>query len=154
MAADLTTIVSAPTLDALRKEFSPDVMFAASRGAIVGPHPAAAGYVDWIITHLYDGKRLAPADRERTLVALIASQSVAPSLLLGVHLYWALAEGLSVAELCETLALAGVYTGLPHHTAGLGTLRTTLEAVADLAAKPEASLDPRAVVRALGDVLR
>lgn len=148
-SADLTTILSAEAVEALRAQYAPEFMLAASRYAVAAPYPPNAGYVEWIIGSLYDGKRIAAKDRERTLIALLASQSTGHSLLLAVHLYWGLMEGLTVAEIADTLALSGVYLGLPHYTAALGTLSGTLKILGFLAARPEAKLDPKVVVGAL-----
>ncbi len=148
-AADLSHALTDAQLDALRAHYDAALMFAASRAAIAVPHPPSAGYVNWIIDNLYSPERMAPRDRERTLVALLASQTLAPSRLLAVHLYWALMEGLPLPELCDTLSLAGVYTGLPHFTAALSTLRTTVDALTELLAKPGVTPDTRAVVAAL-----
>ncbi len=147
--ADLTAILSPQTLGALRAQYSADFMLAASRGAVAAPHPSSAPIVEAVIAGFYDPKRMAPRDRERVLVAVLASQTIAPSHLLAVHLYWAMMEGLTVADLADTLGLGGVYTGLAHYTAGLKTLRVTLDALADLASKPGAHLDPASVVSAL-----
>jgi hypothetical protein len=150
MSADLTTALPDAALAALRAQYSADFMLAASRAAVAAPHPASAPYVEAVIKGFYDGARMAPRERERVLVALLATQSVAPSLLLAVHLYWGLMEGLAVTDLADTLGLSGVYTGLAHYTAGLKTLRITLDALAALATTAGAKLDPAAVVTALG----
>jgi hypothetical protein len=149
----LASVLPPDALDALRAQYSAELMLAASRAAVAKPHPASTPYVEAVIHGFYDASRMAPRDRERVLVALFASQSVAPSLFLAVHLYWALMEGLSVDELADTLGLSGVYTGLGHYTAGLKTLALTLEALRDLAAKPDAKLDPMTVIKAFGPPL-
>lgn len=151
--ADLTAILSPETLAALRKQYSPDFMLAASRGAVAAPHPASAPYVEAVIAGFYNPTRMPPRDRERVLVALLASQSNAPSLLLAVHLYWGLMEGLTVADLADTLGLSGVYTGLGHYTAGLKTLRATLDTMVELASKPDARLEPAVIVATLSSRL-
>lgn len=146
---DLAAALTPEALAALRAAYSAPFMLEASRRAVAFPHPASAPYVEAVIKGFYDAARMAPRDRERVLVALLASQSNAPSLLLAVHLYWGLMEGLSVADLADTLGLSGVYTGLGHYTAGLKTLRVTLDALVELTAKPDAKLDAATVVGAL-----
>ena len=148
MSADVTEILSPTALDALKAVYAPAVMLGASRAAVAAPYPPTTDYVEWIIKHLYDGERIAARDRERTLIALLASQSTGHSLMLAVHLYWGLMEGLGVAEIADTLALSGVYMGLPHYTAALGTLTGTLKILGDLVARG-AALDSRSVVGAL-----
>lgn len=147
---DLSAALSPEALTALRAAYAAPFMLEASRRAVALPHPASAPYVEAVIKGFYDASRMPPRDRERVLVALLASQSNAPSLLLAVHLYWGLMEGLTVADLADTLGLSGVYTGLAHYTAGLKALRVTLDVLADLTSKPDAKLDASAVVAALG----
>lgn len=146
---DLRTHLTEESVAALVAAYKPETMLEASRLAVALPFPPNEGYVDWIINNLYDGKRIASRDRERTLIALLASQSTASSLLLAVHLYWGLMEGLSIAEIADTLALAGVYMGLPHYTAALDTLRDTLKTLRELTATADAPLDAMRVVGAL-----
>ena len=150
MPADLASALSEAALASLRAHYSADFMLAASRASVAAPHPASGPYVEAVIKGFYDGARMAPRERERVLVALFAAQSVAPSLFLAVHLYWGLMEGLSVDDLADTMGLSGLYTGLAHYTAGLKTLRITLDALAALATTSGAKLDPAAVVGALG----
>ena len=148
MSADVTTILSQADIDALKARYELTVMLGASRAAVAAPYPPSKDYVEWIIKNLYEGGSVAPRDRERTLIALLASQSTGHSLMLAVHLYWGLMEGLSIAEIADTLALSGVYMGLPHYTAALGTLTGTLKILGDLVARG-ADLDSRSVVGAL-----
>lgn len=149
MTADLATVLDDATLAALRAQYSADFMLAASRGAVVGPHPAAAGYVNWVVDYLYDGTRLKPADRERCLVALLAAKTTDASFTLAVHLYWAMMEGLTVDELADVLALAGTYHGMPHYAMGQVTFRKTLDALRGLYARTPTTCDPAAVIGAL-----
>lgn len=147
--ADLSTVMPDATLARLRAQYSAEYLLAVSRNSVEAPHPPAAGFAQWVVGYLYDARHLKPADRERTLVALLASQSAAPSLMLSIHLYWGLMEGLGVVELADVLALSGAYTGLPRYTAGLITLRRTLDSLVALAAPADAKLDPAAVIGAL-----
>lgn len=149
MSADLATALDEATLTALRAQYKPDFMLAASRGAVVGPHPAAAGYVHWVVDYLYDGKRLKAADRERCLVALLAAKTTDSSFTLAVHLYWGMMEGLSVDELADVLALTGAYHGMPHYAMGQVTFRKTLDALRGLFERAPAACDPAAVIGAL-----
>lgn len=146
---DLRTHLTDASVTALVAAYNPKTMLDASRLAVALPFPPNEGYVEWIINNLYDGERIASKDRERTLIALLASQTTGSSLLLAVHLYWGLMEGLSIAEIADTLALAGVYMGLPHYTAALDTLRDTLKTLREVTAKPGAALDAMSVVGAL-----
>ena len=153
MSANVTEILSPTALEALKAQYATAVMLEASRAAVAVPYPPTTGYVAWIIDNLYDGKRIASKDRERTLIALLASQSTGHSFMLAVHLYWGLMEGLSIAEIADTLALSGVYMGLPHYTAALGTLTGTLKILSDLVERGVA-LDSKSVVGALKGVIQ
>jgi hypothetical protein len=148
-AADLSTLLSADTIGRFRKNYSPAFMLAASRAAVAAPHPPASGLVEWVMGYLYDGVHLKPIDRERTLIALLASQSTSGSFTLAVHLYWGLMEGLPITEIADTLCLSATYTGLPHYAAGLATFQKTLQVMSSLSVVPDGKLDPQTVVSTL-----
>lgn len=67
------------------------------------------------------------ADRERSIIAILASQPNA--LFLAIHLYWGLAEGLSVNDICQIMLIVGGYSGFSCYTNGLNTLYKTLRAL-------------------------
>ncbi len=142
---DLRSVLDDASLTKLRGAYSPDFMLAASRGAVRAPFPPAGGFVDWVVDHLYAPATMRPVDRERCLVALLASQSVQESFTLAVHLYWGLMEGMTVAELGEVLALTGAYTGIPHYAVAQMTFRRTLDALRAMLDEG-AALDPAAVI--------
>jgi alkylhydroperoxidase/carboxymuconolactone decarboxylase family protein YurZ len=146
---DLSALVSTDTLQRFKESYSPAFMLAASRAAVAAPHPAASGLVEWVMGYLYDGVHLKPVDRERTLIAVLASQSTSSSFTLAVHLYWGLMEGLPVAEIADTLCLSATYTGLPHYAAGLTTFQKTLQVLSSLSVALDGKLDPKTVVSAL-----
>jgi alkylhydroperoxidase/carboxymuconolactone decarboxylase family protein YurZ len=62
---------------------------------------------------------LSVQDRERCLVAVLASREA--GLALAVHIYIALMEEVSPQEIAHILLLAGIYGGIDHLTGGLGT---------------------------------
>jgi alkylhydroperoxidase/carboxymuconolactone decarboxylase family protein YurZ len=67
---------------------------------------------------------LSAADRERCLIALLAARG--EEFNLGLHIYMALVEGVSPAEIANIILLAGVYTGVDNFSIGLSTLSKTL----------------------------
>lgn len=67
------------------------------------------------------------ADRERSIIAILASQGNAQ--FLAIHFYWGLAEGLSVDDMCRVILIAGGYSGYSYYTNGLSVLATTLKAL-------------------------
>jgi hypothetical protein len=67
---------------------------------------------------------LIPVDRERCLILLIASRQ--ETLTLAIHIYMGLALGLTVAEVANVLALAGVYSGISAYVRGIRVAEATL----------------------------
>jgi hypothetical protein len=100
-------------LDRLRDHYHADVMLAGAVNGItrhfVGAIPLATFMGD-----LYDADKMAPIDRQRCLIALMARD--AHPLTLGVHVYWGLCEGLSLREVYQTLLLSAGYQGAHHYT--------------------------------------
>ena len=62
---------------------------------------------------------LSVEDRERCLVAVLASREA--GLALAIHVYIALMEGVSPQEIAHILLLVGIYSGIDHLTGGLKT---------------------------------
>ena len=92
--------------------------------------------------------RLSAADRERCLIALLASQRA--GFALAVHVYIALMEGVFPEEIANVLLLAGMYSGADSFNSGLNVLGKTMDALEALAASNDrAQLQVEAVFKKL-----
>ena len=76
---------------------------------------------------------LSVQDVERCVIALLASRGEQP--LLAVHIYIALMEGITPAEIGNIILLAGIYSGVGNFTQGILTEIKTLELLNQLATK-------------------
>jgi hypothetical protein len=145
VSADITRILDDDAVARLRASYAPDFMLASGRNSVANAFPPAAGYVHWVIDHLYDPATMPPKERERCLIALLA-QSDPGSFTLAIHVYWGLMEGLSVTDILTTLALTGAYAGMQRYATGQATTRRTLATLGKLLATPDARLDPGSIV--------
>ncbi len=156
--ADVRTILSEEALASLRAAFDPALLgFAATKRA-AAPYTDAAPFIDAIGARYYvagpgasgPSSPVAPKDRERTLIGILAAGN-RPAFALAVHVYWGLMEGLDVDDIADTLLLAGAYAGVDAFTNAAFTLGETLELLAGLAATPEtarsAAVLPRIIER-------
>ena len=134
--ADVTGLLTPDELVFLRDGFAhqPDALTDLARAQVVAVYPAAAGVInalpDRFFVHPKGGSLPMPAqDRERSIIAILASTETDPGLLLAVHFYWGLAVGLSAKDIAETLLLAATYSGLPHWTVSIGRFAALLHQV-------------------------
>ncbi|MFO0607588.1 MAG: hypothetical protein U0324_30775 [Polyangiales bacterium] len=148
MSTDISQLLDDAAVARLRAAYAPDFMLASGRNSVAAAFPPAAGYVHWVIDHLYDPAVMPPKERERCLVALLA-QSDPGSFTLAIHVYWGMMEGLSASDVLTTLALVGAYGGMQRYATGQATTRRTLTTLAKLVATPDARLDPSSIVLAL-----
>ena len=88
-------------------------------------------------------------DRERCVIALLASQYA--ELELAIHVYLAVMEGMSPEEVANILMLTGMYAGLDAFSKGL---RTEAKALATLAALVDGNkpMDALSVLKTLKNV--
>jgi alkylhydroperoxidase/carboxymuconolactone decarboxylase family protein YurZ len=111
-------IPSQPALGSLRQAYDPKAMSAANVVALSAAFPALKAWAEATsATFFEDPGALAPKDRERCIVTLLAYDG--PGMSLAVHVYWGLMEGLSPLEVCQAVSLAGCYGGLPSCARGL-----------------------------------
>jgi len=137
---DLRKVLSTDALLALRQRYDRDAMRAAMLNTTVAPYPPMADWNRAIASTFYgDQSPVAPRDRERCLIALLAQKGAQFSL--GVHVYWGLMEGLSPDEICHTIGLAACYGGI----ASLGQSFPVLETVLGMLAQISATGDLRAM---------
>ena len=133
-ALDADWALTSAELDALRAGYLPDVMTRVTRLAVASVYPPGAPYVDAIVDSLYGEEPVAPRDRERCVIALLAAQG--ETLTLALHIYWGLMEGLSPADVGHTVLLAGAYAGVPRYAAGLLVLEKTCTELRKLLSGP------------------
>jgi len=151
---DLTQIISTPQLALIRAAFDTGVMDTVLAQSLPSDSPNSQGYVTAIKNALTTNLpaditpgprlRLSQMDRERVLVAILASRS--DRLNLAVHLYYALAIGISVDEILHVLLLTAIYSGLPTFANALDLARDAFNVLANLSAS---QLDPVSVLKIL-----
>jgi alkylhydroperoxidase/carboxymuconolactone decarboxylase family protein YurZ len=150
----ITGILTPADLGRFRDAYDPEQMAQLLGAFFAQAHPASVGYVTAIGNAFYqlpaaDGApppaQLSASDRERCLVAILASRGA--GLGLAIHIYLALMQGVSPGEVADILFLSGVYTGVDHFAEGLKVEIAVLERMRELLAGGETS--PPAVVVAL-----
>jgi len=100
---------------------------------VSGPFPPGLPFVEFVVGHFYDWERWSPEKREMIVISLLTEQQRGQGLLLAVHHYWGLMEGLSPHVMADTMLLASCYTGIGNFTSGLGTLKIVLTVLKKLA---------------------
>jgi hypothetical protein len=123
---DICNILTSDEIATLKRGYDRDAMNQAAIAAVAGPYQPGTDFVKFIVDHFYDPERWPPDQREQCMISLLTPHCVGQGLLLAVHLYWGLMEGLSAHQIADTILLAGAYSGIPNFTNGIGTLRTTL----------------------------
>ena len=93
-----------------------------------------AGYIDEIRKAFYDRTTMDPKDRERCLIAVLASRDA--GLNLAIHIYLGLMAGLKPAEIADIIFLGGIYTGVDRISDGLAAEMKTLTVLAQVATTP------------------
>ncbi|MCB9548271.1 MAG: hypothetical protein H6706_20830 [Myxococcales bacterium] len=110
MTPDMTTFLSAAEVDRLRAGYDAAVMLAGSQAAVNQHYAGAAPLASFLGKSVYDPAVMAPTDRERCILTLLATKPHA--LTLGVHVYWGLAEGLSLRDVYQVFMVAAGYAGV------------------------------------------
>lgn len=120
-------------LKVLRAAFDRGGMIRATGGLLDQINPAGAPYIDNMVSLLYSGDPVSHDDREKVLIAILAMRG--EPLTLGIHLYWAMMEGMSLAQIGMTLLIVSGYAGVPVYTDAILTLKTTCETLRDCVAR-------------------
>ena len=151
---DLTQIIAPQKLADIRAAFDTNMMDAALAQSLPSDSPNSQDYVTAIKNALTTNlpaditpgprSRLSQMDRERVLIAILASRS--DRLNLAVHLYYALGIGISVDEILHILLLAGIYSGLPNLANALDLTRDAFNVLVSLSTS---QLDPVSVLKTL-----
>jgi hypothetical protein len=66
------------------------------------------------------------ANRERCIISIAAATDPNGPLLLPLHVFWGLMEGLEPHDIADTIAVAGLYTGLQHYADAMRSFLTVL----------------------------
>jgi alkylhydroperoxidase/carboxymuconolactone decarboxylase family protein YurZ len=138
---NITDILSLPKLKALREQYHRAEATALLSSVLPALYEPSRAYGEAINEAFYGGqmpedhpspnrKALSVQDRERCLIALLASRGVETTL--AVHIYLGLMEDISVEEIANVLLLAGVYTGVDRFSWALTTYMTTLRTLCAL----------------------
>lgn len=133
---NLRDLLSEERLRRLRAEFrrSNDKIADLALLGIGGMHPEGAAALGGVVAHLYPTahgyktSRLSERDRELCLVMMAASRM--ERFPFAVHTYWALMEGVTVAELLDLLFLVAAYEGIDEYNETLTWLERLLQLLA------------------------
>jgi alkylhydroperoxidase/carboxymuconolactone decarboxylase family protein YurZ len=107
-------------------------MGAAMLKTIIEPYPPLGPWNESIAATFYShDSPLRPADRERCLLAILGMSGAPVSL--GIHVYWALMEGVTVEEICHIQTLSACYAGVPALSRTLPAVHETLHILARIA---------------------
>lgn len=109
-------------IDNILKTFLPHI-YEPSKGYVEAVNDAFFGKLEPDTQTSRTG--LSDADRERCIIALLASRG--ESLTLALHIYMALMERVLPEEIAHIILLAGVYAGADNFTNGLNTEVETLK---------------------------
>lgn len=132
-SADVRDILDPDQIKALVAGYDQSQMNAAVQASLVSPYPRATPWVAFQMEEFFIPQRNAPwqltaANRERVLLGVLAGES---PLDLGIHVYWAIAQGeMAVQEIAECLLLASTYKGVDAWSSSVSTLSTALSALA------------------------
>lgn len=130
----------------LRAAYDRNAMRAVMSDAFIRRYPPLADWCRGIDSTFYAGSTpMAPANRERCLVAMLAC--LGASVPLGIHIYWGLMEGLSLDEMTAIVSLAGCYGGVPRLVTSFAVMEvvgSTLQALDE-----QGPMDPERVLDAL-----
>jgi len=153
-AKELKTILTGGELQIVKAQYDAIAMGKLLSLTLTTQYPPISPYLAAIGKELYPefkGKPPGPlpaANRERCLVALLASRS--RRLELAIHLYLALVNGVDPEELAHILLTPCIYTGVDTIGAAFGVMQGTLEKLNALAKLNTA--DPTTVLQELAKI--
>ena len=151
MAIDVSSLITRAQIRALYCDYDRDKLNDALKYKLTTMYAAIADYLeaigDCFYTNIVPRDVVSPQNRERILIALLASRG--GRLTLAMHIYMGLMEGfdeelsdgqvtfddeLSPEEIANIIFLVGIYTGSDNMALGLDTLIRTLTKLAKVAA--------------------
>jgi alkylhydroperoxidase/carboxymuconolactone decarboxylase family protein YurZ len=122
---DLRTLLSDDDLAALRAAFDRDAISRAASDPFAVLYPPLDNWVKETSATFFERSEMAPRDRERCILVMLTINGAMP-MSFAIHLYWALMEGLSIDDLCQTITLVAAYGGVPRVAFGMTILQGTL----------------------------
>ncbi|HEX8700936.1 MAG TPA: carboxymuconolactone decarboxylase family protein [Myxococcaceae bacterium] len=148
-STSVLTILSEENLLQLRKSFSASDFAVAPKVLLGGMYEPAQTWIGPFVDRFFTQNPVLTPDRREQIIisALLAAQ--ASSAYMSVHFYAGLMEGLDVAQIAETLLLAGQYSGVPRLTQAMTALQQTLVLLQQSASN--GALTTQAVVKVLLD---
>jgi len=152
---DLTKILSASELKTIVDQYNPVVMGQLLSAKLLAQYPTIrlelTGIGDTIYPELNakPDTPLSAANRERCLVALLACRS--RRIELAIHVYMALANGVTPAELAHIVVTAGIYTGVDTVSSAFDVLQGTFTTLQELAQNK--TVDPSKAILELAKAL-
>lgn len=128
----IDAILTTDQLRRLRDQYDAEEMNGLLAAPLPAVYPPALPYVHAIRELFYGGStadmatsRLSAENRERCLLAILATRG--PGLNLALHVYLALVSGVSPMEIAHIFLLTGAYSGVDTFAAALQTEAKTLE---------------------------
>ena len=139
----IDTVLLDGQLEILRQAYSEADMTQILSSGIPGLDKRTASFIGTIRQAFYDTSQrtMEPKDRERCLIAILASRDA--GLNLALHMYVGLMVGLSQQEIADIIFLGGIYTGVDRISDGLAAEVRMLEVLSQLAVDPTACTVPR-----------
>jgi alkylhydroperoxidase/carboxymuconolactone decarboxylase family protein YurZ len=126
----LQSLLAPDTLAALRHGYSDESFCVANRSAVDGLAPRMRVLTDPVLEAFYEQERLLdPRQREVAILSVLAASGGSPANL-GIHVYIALAVGLSLEEIAGVFGAVGSYAGAARMMDALGVLARTAGALA------------------------
>lgn len=119
----MSAVPTQTQINSIRAAYSPLVAGDAAAQALIGPWPTASGWIKGQAQLFYQvtgGAQplMSGLDREKVIIPLLAASAALPGNL-AIHVYWGIAEGMSVDEVYAALALAAMYGGVHAYSDGL-----------------------------------
>ena len=134
-ASDFTHILDEEDLARLRAQFDAAALIRANVEMMARAYPPLEAWGEATAQVFYGTSPLSARDRELSLISILVLN--ASELSLAYHIYWALMEGVTSAEICQVMGLAGCYAGMPVMVRGLTTARTVFELLKRVAASEQ-----------------
>jgi alkylhydroperoxidase/carboxymuconolactone decarboxylase family protein YurZ len=128
---DMTGYFTDEQLAALREGYDRDAMLRLAVGNVAQHYAGIAPLMEFFRAEIYDPEKMDPQHRQRCLLAILATKH--HPLTLSVHVYWSLAEGLSLRDVYQVLLVAAAYAGVDAFATSAFTMKTkTLPLLAKL----------------------
>lgn len=149
---DITKVLSEAELSQIRGGYSAMYMNASATKSIAGPYPPAWNFVQPLLSRYFTEPYSIPeTEREECIIGILGARYPG-GLVLGIHLYWGLAVGLSADRVANVLLLASAYTGEPVFASAIVSMQIVVNTLnrlcADANGEPISSKDATAAIAA------